>query len=587
MRVVRLTANTTLQVGFEMSYLAQPRFVDLAGRPVDPSRITSVSTLSTLGSRDRIVPARPRWLIGSRVARRTSGLERTQIRYAVESVVVDGANTVHHAQQRFYPSQQGDVRIRLLLYSARISAHDLLFGFAIGHSILLKYPDGRLRRLSLRHGRILLPALARGTYGVKVQAPGYSPAVPVAVSKNQVVALRVLSFLDLGVGAVGAFLFLFGLVVLRRPHLRARLRLRPRLAGAATMLALGALVAAPTAAAGTAPSRPIPTFAYYYIWYDHSSWRRAKQDYPQLGRYSSDDPSVVRRQIEWAKQAGIGGFIVSWKSTPSLDRRLALVAGIADAEHFRLALIYQGLDFHRDPLPPARLARDLRRFAARYANDPAFALYPRPVVIWSGTWRFSPEQIRAVTAQVRDRLLVLASEKSVSGYARLASAVEGDAYYWSSVNPETYPGYPDKLHALSRAVHARGGLWIAPAAPGFDARGVGGTRIVDRRGGDTLRRELAAAYGSSPDLVGLISWNEFSENSEVEPTVSFGHRYLDVLSRVLDARFTVRGDFDSNDQPTSRIGYGVPFLIGLVAVLLTIVGAALWRKEVKSARNSV
>jgi hypothetical protein len=34
---------------------------------------------------------------------------------------------------------------------------------------------------------------------------------------------------------------------------------------------------------------------------------------------------------------------------------------------------------------------------------------------------------------------------------------------------------------------------------------------------------------SSPDVLGLISWNEFSENSYIEPSQKFGTRYLDVM----------------------------------------------------------
>ena len=71
---------------------------------------------------------------------------------------------------------------------------------------------------------------------------------------------------------------------------------------------------------GGAP--PDPLFAYYYIWFNASSWNRAKIDYPLLGRYSSDDRGVMRAHVAWAKQAGIDGFIVSWKSTPVLNRRL-------------------------------------------------------------------------------------------------------------------------------------------------------------------------------------------------------------------------------------------------------------------------
>ena len=51
---------------------------------------------------------------------------------------------------------------------------------------------------------------------------------------------------------------------------------------------------------------------------------------------------------------------------------------------------------------------------------------------------------------------------------------------------------------MSDMVHRSGGRWVAPFAPGFDARLVGGTREVLRRDGATLRKEYAAAVASSP-----------------------------------------------------------------------------------------
>src|SRR5512140_954978 len=98
-------------------------------------------------------------------------------------------------------------------------------------------------------------------------------------------------------------------------------------------------------------TNPIPVFAYYYIWYDTTSWNRAKVDYPQLGKYSSDDRAVMRQHIRWAKAAGITGFIVSWKSTDALNRRLNQLEQVAEEENFKLAVIYEGLDFNRNPLP--------------------------------------------------------------------------------------------------------------------------------------------------------------------------------------------------------------------------------------------
>ncbi|HTE63684.1 MAG TPA: hypothetical protein VK631_25225, partial [Solirubrobacteraceae bacterium] len=117
---------------------------------------------------------------------------------------------------------------------------------------------------------------------------------------------------------------------------------------ALALLVAGALVVALPA---TAAAGPVPIWAYYYIWFDATSWDRAKSDYPLLGRYSSDESSVRRTHVRLAKQAGIDRFIVSWKSTPTLNRRLWALADVAASERFKLAIIYQGLDFERRPLP--------------------------------------------------------------------------------------------------------------------------------------------------------------------------------------------------------------------------------------------
>jgi hypothetical protein len=315
-----------------------------------------------------------------------------------------------------------------------------------------------------------------------------------------------------------------------------------RLAAAVLMLTLlmvsaGSAAATPAApptdsAAPQAPSAT-PVLAYYYQWFDPSSWERAKTDYPVLGRYSSDDPEVMRQHVRQAKAAGLTGFIVSWKSTETNNRRLRALADVARTEAFTLAVIYQGLDFDRDPLPVQRVATDLRFFRDTFAKDPVFAVLGRPLVVWSGTWEFSHDDLATAVAPVRADMDVLASEKDMEGYTRVADVFRGNAYYWSSIDPTRYPDFGARLREMGDQVHRGGGIWLAPFAPGFDARLVGGTRAVDRRDGVTLREEYAAAVRSAPDVLGLISWNEFSENTHVEPSEQLGDRYLTVLGEVL------------------------------------------------------
>ena len=552
-----------------LDHLVELGFVDLDGNPVDPNAIQSVTLTGSNGRRHVVEGETSLWLQANRVVPETQGQKSTAVSYAADEVMVGGSTVVHRAQQRFFPADGRDVKLRLLLFSARFEVRDALLGFPIGSAVRLEYPNGQVQRQDLGPGGDLtVRSLPRGDYRVSVDALGISSSRPVALSADQRVELKVISWLDIAVVVLGLASLALGLLYLRRPT-RAR----------AVTAALVLLVALSTAATPPAQGaqRPDPLFAYYYIWFNNTSWDRAKKDYPLLGRYSSDDRGVMRKHVQWAKQAGIDGFIVSWKSTPVLNRRLERLAEVAEAERFKLLVIYQGLDFFREPLPADRIARDLDHFRTRFAADDAFDVFEKPVVIWSGTWRFSRADVADVTESRRDDLLMLASEKNVEGYRRLTGLVDGNAYYWAAVNPETYPGYPEKLAELGRAVHAQGGVWIPPAAPGFDARDVGGTSVVARGGGATLRAELDAATSSAPDAIGLISWNEFSENTHIEPSLEHGSRYLDVVADARSATLPQPGDFDSSEPAPTNVNYGVP-LIGAM-LLFALGGAALLLRQ--------
>ncbi len=339
-------------------------------------------------------------------------------------------------------------------------------------------------------------------------------------------------------------------------------------------LAASLLMLACAMSSSAAVRDPTPVYAHYYIWFNVSSWNRAKIDFPRMGRYSSDEPSVMRRHVELAKQAGIDGFLVSWKSSPVLDKRLDKLVEVARRARFKLGIVYQGLDFERRPLPAQKVAQDLDLLARRYGKSPVFGGFAKPVVAWSGTWQFSPRQIEHVRKVVDGRLLLLGTEKNAEDYEAKAPLFDGDLYYWGAVNPDTYPRYAEKLAEMSRAAHAHGGLWFAPAAPGFDARLVGGKSIVARKDGDTLRREFEAAQASQPDAIGLISWNEFSENSYVEPSERYGRTALETLADIRGTHLKASDDLDSSasgQRPSAGpgalvvvLGFGVLLIVTLV-----------------------
>jgi hypothetical protein len=357
----------------------------------------------------------------------------------------------------------------------------------------------------------------------------------------------------------------------------------------------------PTDATQAGVARRPLVLAYYYIWYTPTSWNRAKSDLPTLGAYDSADRAVIAQHMAWAKQAGIDALIVSWKHQDRLDAPLKTVVDEAAKAGLKLVLLYQGLDFNRRPLDDATVASDIKWFIDTYGTSPVFNVFGRPAVVWSGTWGYTDAQIQRVRGQIGapDRILLLGSERSGASYAARAGLYDGDAYYWSSPDPLTTPGYEKRLQTIADAVRADSGIWIAPAAPGFDARLVGGTSTVSRRDGATFRAAWKGALQTNPDAIGIISWNEFSENSAIEPSQTYGDAYL-TLTHELVGQLTPTesspspGHTSFDPAPSSSAApvgtapspgppvpaNGLGFWIGLVLVAaIVVVGSALRRRS--------
>lgn len=84
--------------------------------------------------------------------------------------------------------------------------------------------------------------------------------------------------------------------------------------------------------------------AYYYAWYGPLQWETWKTKYPPtLGKYESHDKSILRQHSQWAYQAGIDFFVMSW-STPAnhvnVIQYLQYPATIPIAVHVETMILY-------------------------------------------------------------------------------------------------------------------------------------------------------------------------------------------------------------------------------------------------------
>ena len=131
----------------------------------------------------------------------------------------------------------------------------------------------------------------------------------------------------------------------------------------ALLLGSAALVWTPTGL--SAAPRPTPVFAYYYIWFNTNSWDRAKVDFPLLGRYSSDDTEVMRKHVQWAKQAGIERAVTPMAIRHTVATHL-LAEGVS-IRHIQSLLGHKSVETTTiyTKVTPLDLQQQLRKFHPR------------------------------------------------------------------------------------------------------------------------------------------------------------------------------------------------------------------------------
>lgn len=220
-RDIKVPTNEVIQVGLNVFHQVSQKFVDLSGYPVSPDRITEYTIKSAQGDVFTYTSNQPTWIPSSRIARRITGLEETKLLYSTVSVTVDGSNVVNQSQQKFYASPNGTWQISLLLYSLQIHARDGLFASPVGKNIDLQFPDGKIVKYPLdSSGNAQIHSLARGLYTFKIDGiNGLTNPTPVALSRDQIVDIKAITFLDIGIVGFLGLVLVLGLIIYGRPWL--------------------------------------------------------------------------------------------------------------------------------------------------------------------------------------------------------------------------------------------------------------------------------------------------------------------------------------------------------------------------------
>ncbi|RKX69632.1 hypothetical protein DRP53_07625 [candidate division WOR-3 bacterium] len=331
---------------------------------------------------------------------------------------------------------------------------------------------------------------------------------------------------------------------------------------------------------------------YYYPWYGvphHPHWdegylRNAlipKQP-PELGEYASRDPVVIRRHINWCEQAGISIWVVSWwgKDTDvDTTVRFYLVPEL-NSSSIKFCIFYETVGLlgnspnFDDPATREKFVSDVKYIAQTYFSAPSYLQIDNRHVLaiyltrtFKGDIASAMSWARAAVDSLGYGLYLIADEASY--YTPIPSRIElYDAitsYNWHG--PSQYAGYPKQTGFLKEvlsqhkkwfdAAHSVNRYYIPNAMPGFNNLGAGGSAYIIPRQFDeglphysTFRRSLITAkVWSDPGIDGLIlitSWNEWHEDTQIEPTIVTSSTNRDTLGGYYTKGYYYKGYGEDN-----------------------------------------
>ena len=217
------TLQDDVTAAFFVEFPIAYNFIDLQGNPIDPATVDSLTFKSSTGVSHTFKQGEhtdQHMLRGSRVVPTQAGPINKNLYYTLESVMVNGSDVVNRAQQRYHPATESAWTVQLRYFFVDFNARDAFFGFPIGSAVKLVNPDGDVERVPFESGANLrLGPLPRGEYQVSAVGPGFSPPAPLMLTRDQVVDMKIITYVDMAFAGIVLAAIGFGLLFAGRPQL--------------------------------------------------------------------------------------------------------------------------------------------------------------------------------------------------------------------------------------------------------------------------------------------------------------------------------------------------------------------------------
>jgi hypothetical protein len=265
---------------------------------------------------------------------------------------------------------------------------------------------------------------------------------------------------------------------------------------------------------------------------------------PLTGPYDSSDETVLEYQVLLMKLSGIDGVIVDWygmadfrdyaKLNESTNKLFEYVkkAGLLFVICYEDQSIKHMInENYIAPEDAHAHGQDVMRYMQRqWFNDDAYLKVDnRPLLLTFGPQYFRSSSDWKTLFSVLDTPPALVTLDKHMVLDALAS------FPWPPMSGFTVT--QEALAAYLAEFYRKATRWeysVAGAFPGFyDIYQEAGVRAsygyLDAQQGETLRFTLQLALEQNPDVIQLITWNDYGEGTIIEPTEEFGYQYLVIV----------------------------------------------------------
>ena len=214
-------------MGLRVAYAASVRYLDMAGRTVDPAVVDEAHFSADDGTDVALNPqtgtTKVWWTANTTAAVQSDGVMAAPIKYRAVSVKIHGLEALGPDQQEWMPANGGIWTIRLKICNLSVRAQDAVFGGPASGQVRLAWPDGTSVAEPVgADGRVTFSGLPAGNYLVSLAGVTTRVSLP----GSQVETLRVLSSTDVALEiALGLAFGLLGLLALVRWRSLRRRRL--------------------------------------------------------------------------------------------------------------------------------------------------------------------------------------------------------------------------------------------------------------------------------------------------------------------------------------------------------------------------